>query len=307
MSQQTHWLEMSYWLEGHYLAITAVTFLLLMLAERLYYAIYLPKQYPDLDSLSNLATGLLAMAIRMVIDFFIYFTIYIWVYENIKLFDFSMSPWGFVVGFILHDLAWYIQHRIKHRVGFFWAIHSVHHSSNVYTIPVSQRSSFANRLLRSPIFAMMALAGVSPVQLVVVIIVTNFWGILAHTTTIGKMGWLEGILVTPSAHRVHHGSQPHYIDKNYGEVLCLWDRLFGTYQAEDVPVKFGLVTPLQTLNPIKIQMAGFEWLWKRMLAAPTWQDKLNYLWRPAEWRHDYQDVEEITGKDTGISGSAELK
>jgi len=292
MVQQFNWLDISYWLESHYLAIMTVMFLVLMLAERFYYAVYLPKQYPDKDSLSNLATGLLARAIRMVIDFFIAFTLYVWVFENIKLFDFSQSMWGFLVGFILHDLAWYTQHRIKHRVGVFWSMHQVHHSSNIFTIPVSQRSSFANRLLRSPIFAMMALAGISPLQFMVIIIFTNFWGILTHSNTIGKLGWLEGVLVTPSSHRVHHGSQAHYIDKNYGEILCLWDRLFGTYQEEDEPVKFGLVTPLTTLNPIKIQMAGFQWLWKRLVSAPTWQDKLSYLWRPAEWQHSASEVKE---------------
>jgi sterol desaturase/sphingolipid hydroxylase (fatty acid hydroxylase superfamily) len=285
MSQEATWFDYSFWLEGHYLAITAATFALLMVAERVYYAVYLPKKYPDMDSLSSLATGLLARGIRMVMDVFILFTLYIWVFDNIKLFDFSNSYWGFLVGFILHDLAWYWQHRIKHRVGFFWAIHQVHHSSNTYTIPVSQRASFANRLLRSPIFAIIALAGVSPLQFTVIIIFTNFWGIFVHTNAIGKMGWLEGVLITPSAHRVHHGAQAHYIDKNYGEILCLWDRIFGTYQREDVPVDFGLVTPLTTLNPIKIQLAGFAWLWCRVVSAPTWRGKLNYLWRPAEWRH----------------------
>ena len=292
MLQQSTWLDVSYWLESHYLAIMAVMFLLLTLSERFYYAIYLPKQYPDQDSFSNLATGLLARAIRMLIDFFIAFTLYIWVFENIKLFDFSLSVWGFLVGFILHDLAWYTMHRIKHRVGVFWAMHQVHHSSNIFTIPVSQRASFANRLLRSPIFAMMALAGISPIQFMVITIFTNFWGILTHSNTIGKLGWLEGVLVTPSSHRVHHGSQAHYIDKNYGEILCIWDRLFGTYQEEDEPVKFGLVTPITTLNPFKIQIAGFQWLWKRLVSAPTWQDKLNYLWRPAEWQHSASEDKE---------------
>lgn len=290
MLQDPIWLDYSQWLHSKKFIILVTIFFGLSLLERIYYAIYHPKQYPDLDALSSIASGFIARGIRMLIDVFLVFTIYIWVYENLKLFDLSKSLWGFAIGLLLHDFAWYWQHRIKHRSGFFWADHLVHHSSNTFTFPVAQRASFANRLLRSPAFAIAALAGVSPTQFAVIAIVANFWGIITHSNTIGKLGFLEGILVTPSSHRVHHGTQPHYIDKNYGEFFSIWDRLFGTYQEEDEPVKFGLVTPLETLNPVTIQFSGFAWLWRRLKSTDSWMDRLNYLWRPPEWQHKTTDT-----------------
>lgn len=285
MLNEPTWMAYSQWMQDNLFIILVFIFFGLSIAERIYYGVRHPNQYPDLDALSSIATGFFARIIRVAIDLFLVFTIYIWVFENIKLFDLSHSLWGFPIGLLLHDFAWYWQHRIKHRSGFFWADHLVHHSSNTFTFPVAQRASFANRLLRSPAFAIAALAGVSPTQFAVVTIVANFWGIITHSNTIGRLGWLEGVLVTPSSHRVHHGTQPQYIDKNYGEFFCFWDRMFGTYQKEDVPVKFGLVTPLETLNPFTIQISGFQWLWKRLKSTTSWKDRLNYLWRPPEWQH----------------------
>jgi sterol desaturase/sphingolipid hydroxylase (fatty acid hydroxylase superfamily) len=285
MQYVPEWLAYSDWLSNHSFVLIAGIFIVSVISERAYYAIYRPGEYPDLDSLSSIGTGLLGRAMQVVIDFFLLFTIYLWVFENFRIFDLSYSIWGFVVGLLIHDFAWYWQHRIRHRVGFLWADHQVHHSSNTYTFPVAQRACFSARLLRSPAFALAALVGVDPSQFLVVAIVAQTWGIFTHSNTVGKLGWLEGILVTPSMHRVHHGTQPQYIDKNYGEFFAIWDRAFGTYQEENETVKFGLVTPITTLNPIKIQFAGYGWLWKRLRSSSNWLDKINYLWRPPEWQH----------------------
>lgn len=285
MPYPPEWFAYSQWLADHNLVLIVSIFFLFTFAERIYYAVKRPGQYPDKDALSSISTGLVSRAMQMVIDAFLIFTVYLWVYENFRLLDLSHSLWGFAAGLVIHDFAWYWQHRIRHRVGFLWADHLVHHSSNTYTFPVAQRACFSARLLRSPAFSLAALAGVAPEQFMVVAIVAQTWGIITHSNTIGKLGWLEGILVTPSMHRVHHGSQPQYIDKNYGEFFAIWDRLFGTYQEEKEPVKFGLVTPITTLNPVKIQFTGYAWLWRRLRASSNWLDKLNYMWRPPEWQH----------------------
>jgi sterol desaturase/sphingolipid hydroxylase (fatty acid hydroxylase superfamily) len=279
------WLEFTHWISEIGFLIILCSFVVMVLLERLYYAVYLPKKYPDLDALSSLATGMFARGLRAVIDYFLLFTMYTWVYNNFKIFDLSFTLWGFVVGLVLHDVAWYWQHRIRHRVSFFWAEHIVHHSSNTFTFPVAQRACFTNRLLRSPAFAIAALAGVSPEQFGVVTVITFTWGIFSHSNTVPKLGWLEGIMVTPSMHRVHHGSQPQYIDKNYGEFFAIWDRLFGTYQEEEETVKFGLVTPLESLNPIVVQFSGYGWLWRRWNASKSGLDKLQYMIQPPEWQH----------------------
>lgn len=285
ITQAPEWMTMTQWVTNKSFILLFIAFVVLALLERLYYAIKLPKQYPDLDALSSIGTGFFARGIRAVIDYFLLFTVYIWAYNNLRMFDLSNSLWGFVVGVLIHDFAWYWQHRIKHRVSIFWSEHQVHHSSNTFTFPVAQRAGFANRILRSPAYALAAVAGVSPEQFAVVSVVTLTWGIVSHSETIPKLGWLEGIMVTPSMHRVHHGTQPQYIDKNYGEFFAIWDRMFGTYQEEGEKVNYGLVTPLTTLNPITIQFAGFGWLWRRWNASNNWLDKLTYMVAPPEWQH----------------------
>jgi sterol desaturase/sphingolipid hydroxylase (fatty acid hydroxylase superfamily) len=285
ITQVPEWIPMTQWISERGFLLILTVFVAMVLLERLYYAIKLPKQYPDLDALSSFGTGLINRGLRVIIDYFLLFTIYIWVYNNLSLFDLSNSIWGFVVGLVLHDFAWYWQHRIRHRVSFFWAEHLVHHSSNTFTFPVAQRACFTGRILRSPAFAIAAIAGVSPEQFAVVTVITFIWGIVSHSDTIPKLGWLEGVMVTPSMHRVHHGTQAEYIDKNYGEFFAIWDRMFGTYQEEIEKVNFGLVTSLKSLNPIVVQFSGYGWLWHRWNASKNWMDKIIYMVAPPEWQH----------------------
>jgi len=295
----------SQWFSDNGVAIMAGTFIVLALLERIYYAVYHPKKYPDADSVSSLATGFVSRSVRSVIDLFLVFTVYLWVFDNFRIFDLSYSIWGFAVGLVMHDFAWYWQHRIRHRVGFLWADHQVHHSSNTFTFSVAQRACFSGRLLSSPMFAIAAVVGVSPSQFVVALVIAKAWGIITHSDTMGKFGWLEGIIVTPSMHRVHHGTQPQYVDKNYGHCFAIWDRIFGTYQEENEAVKYGLVTPLTTLNPLTIQIAGYGWLWRRLKSSSNWLDKLNYFWRPPEWQHATEQAsqQEIIAEDLSVAAS----
>jgi sterol desaturase/sphingolipid hydroxylase (fatty acid hydroxylase superfamily) len=118
------------------------------------------------------------------------------------------------------------------------------------------------------------------------IILKNMYGIFNHARFVPKLGVIENYIATPANHRVHHGTQPKYIDKNYSQVLIIWDRFWGTFQREEETPTFGLTNPINTHNPIAIELYGWRWLWDRMQSAEHWQDKIAYLWRPPEWSHD---------------------
>jgi hypothetical protein len=112
------------------------------------------------------------------------------------------------------------------------------------------------------------------------------FGIFNHSRFIPKLGLLEEFVATPANHRVHHGTEAKYIDRNYSQVLIVWDRLFGTFQREEETPRFGLVKPLREYHPLKTQVSGLAWLAARIVTAPRLEDKLRYLWKPPEWSHD---------------------
>ena len=154
--------------------------------------------------------------------------------------------------FIMIDLVFYVYHRMSHRVRFLWAIHLSHHSSKEMNFAVSFRQAWFGPISKIPFFMALPLLGFDPTIIAVTGVISTLWGIVGHTQIIGKLGPLEWIFNTPSHHRVHHGSNKQYIDKNYGNLLIIWDRMFGTFESEEEPVKFGLVNNVNTFNPTKI-------------------------------------------------------
>ena len=154
--------------------------------------------------------------------------------------------------FIMIDLVFYVYHRMSHRVRFLWAIHLSHHSSKEMNFAVSFRQAWFGPISKIPFFMALPLLGFDPTIIAVTVVISTLLGIVGHTQIIGKLGPLEWIFNTPSHHRVHHGSNKQYIDKNYGNLLIIWDRMFGTFESEEEPVKFGLVNNVNTFNPTKI-------------------------------------------------------
>ena len=140
-----------------------------------------------------------------------------------------------------------------------------------------------NTLLSRPSFYLLPVLGVSPAHYMGIVIFTNIWGIAQHTRLVGKLPVLDFLFATPSNHRVHHGREEQHLDRNYGEMLILWDRLFGTYQHEEEEPLYGVVHPIGTYNPIDIQLAGFRQLASKIREAERWQDKLRCLYAPPEW------------------------
>ncbi len=193
---------------------------------------------------------------------------------------------------LLEDFLYYWLHRFDHEIRFFWAVHVTHHSSEHMNFTVGFRSSVFQPLYRFVYFIPLALLGFKPLDILFLYSATQIWGILVHTELIKKMGWLEKILVTPSHHRVHHASNPKYLDKNMGMFLIIWDKMFGTFQpelpAEDYePIKYGLTEPLTLKTPVNIVFHEWKAIWRDLRRNDiTWKQKMAYLFGPPGWSHD---------------------
>ena len=176
------------------------------------------------------------------------------VVEPLQLFRLPDTPWAFVVTFIVVDFAYYWYHRLSHEIPLLWTMHHTHHSSPWMNLTTAVRLNWIARFVSPLFFAPLILAGLSPVFLIVSLALGLLYQFVLHTEAIGRLGWFEGrLLNTPSAHRVHHGCNERYIDKNYAGALIIWDRLFGTYQPEDEPIRYGVTTGFVGHNPLVVQ------------------------------------------------------
>ncbi len=195
----------------------------------------------------------------------------------------SMPIWLlWVLTFILIDLVFYIYHRMSHRVRFLWTVHMSHHSSEEMNFAVSFRQAWFGPISKIPFFMVLPILGLDPLMIAVAGVVSTLWGVVGHTQIIGKLGPLEWVFNTPSHHRVHHGSNPEYIDKNYGNLFIIWDRIFGTFEAENKPVEYGLVNNVNTFNPIKITFMGWEKLFKDIRNSESFKETIGLIFGPPE-------------------------
>jgi sterol desaturase/sphingolipid hydroxylase (fatty acid hydroxylase superfamily) len=212
--------------------------------------------------------------------------VYAYIYEHFRLVNWQHGWLSIAVLFVAQDFLYYVFHRMSHRVRWLWAAHVVHHSSERLNLSTAFRQSLTYPLAGMWVFwTPLALLGFPPQQIVAIVLVNLAFQFFVHTQTIGRLGWLEYVLNTPSIHRCHHARNARYIDRNYAGVLVIWDRLFGSYVEEypDEPLEYGIVEPVPTFNPLK---ATFH-EWASMLAdvahADRFADKLRALFAPPEW------------------------
>lgn len=195
--------------------------------------------------------------------------------------------WAVLV--VSEDFMFYWLHRVDHYCRLFWAVHVTHHSSEEFNLTVGFRSSVFQPLYRFIYFIPLAFFGFNGLDIMFAYSATQIFGILVHTQTIRKLGFLEYIIVTPSHHRVHHGSNARYLDKNMGMFLIIWDKLFGTFQAEldEDPVVYGLTTNLTSHHPVNVVFhewkAIFQDLFKKKVPLRA---KFMYVFGPPGWSHD---------------------
>ena len=187
--------------------------------------------------------------------------------------------------FILIDFVFYIYHRFSHRVRFLWAIHMSHHSSEEMNFAVSMRQAWLGPVSKIPFFIVLPILGLDPTIIAVAGVISTLWGVVGHTQIVGKLGPLEWILNTPSHHRVHHGANSEYIDKNYGNLLIIWDRMFGTFEPEKAKVKYGLVNNVNTFNPIKITFMGWQSMMQDIQKAKNYREVFSIIFGPPNTRN----------------------
>lgn len=189
---------------------------------------------------------------------------------------------------ILEDFAFYWLHRFDHEVRFFWAVHVTHHSSQLFNLTVGFRSSVFQPLYRFIYFIPIAFLGFRPEDIMLMYSATQIYGILIHTKYINKLGFLEYFLATPSHHRVHHGSNPRYLDKNMGMIFIFWDKWFGTFQKEldTDPVQYGLTSNLKDYHPLNVVFHEWKQIVVDVARAPGVYNKWMYLFGPPGWSHD---------------------
>jgi sterol desaturase/sphingolipid hydroxylase (fatty acid hydroxylase superfamily) len=189
--------------------------------------------------------------------------------------------------FVLEDLAYYVLHFVDHHCRLFWAVHVTHHSSPEFNLTTGFRSSVFQPVYRTAYFLPIALMGFEPLDILFMYAATQIYGSFVHTERVGRLGWLEFILVTPSHHRVHHASNPCYLDKNMGMCLIVWDKLFGTFAAESPaePPRYGLTKDIPDRGPVNIIFHE----WRDMLrdfrqSHLPWPQRLGHLFRGPGWK-----------------------
>ena len=239
-----------------------------------------PDAYEPRDTLTSLAFGLGSTVSGLLFGGF-FFALFLWLWE-FRLFDVPWTWWAFALCFVLDDLKYYWVHRFGHRVRWFWASHVNHHSSQHYNLSTALRQTWTGFLTLSFVFALpLVLLGFHPGMIAICggfNLIYQFW---IHTEAIDRMPrWFEAVMNTPSHHRVHHATNPRYLDRNYAGVFIVWDKLFGTFEPEvrDEKIRYGIVKQLGSFNLLWSVFHEWVGIAQDMWRAP-WKHKLSYLLR----------------------------
>lgn len=238
------------------------------------------------DAISSLNIGMLSR-VAIIIKTLIPLSIYALVLDDVAFFQWPEGWQFWLLAFVLYDFLYYWNHRMGHEMSILWAAHVVHHSSEEYNLTTALRQT-SGSIINWLFFIPLALLGV-PLEMMVTIAALNlvyqFW---VHTRHIDRLGVLDRLIVTPSNHRVHHAQNDRYIDKNYGGVFIIWDRMFGTFEPEDNddPPIYGIRTPLKSWNPVWSNWHLYRQLILDSLSTQRWSDKFRVWFGRTGWRPD---------------------
>lgn len=254
------------------------------------------KIYRLNDAVTNISCGITQQLSGL---FFKIFTIgiYQYIFENFALFSIPTNPLSLISLFILVDFAYYWAHRMSHEVNIMWGAHIVHHQSEDYNLSVALRQSSFQVFWTFAFYLPLAVLGFKTLDFALMAALTTVYQFWIHTPVIKKMGWLEYILNTPSHHRVHHGRDPKYIDKNHAGVFITWDKLFGTFQKEEETPTYGVTRPLKSWNPVWANFDHYTRMVADMKAIKGISNKLRFIinkpgWYPEEMG-GYQPAPEV--------------
>jgi alkylglycerol monooxygenase len=238
------------------------------------------------DSINSLSAGVLSQVSGLLTKGLGLLT-YGFAVQHLALFELSaQQTWVWGLAFVLYDFCYYWNHRLGHERNVLWAAHSVHHQSEDYNLSTALRQTSSGFLFGWIFYLPLAVLGVPLLVFLTVGALNLLYQFWVHTRHVPKLGWYEWAFVTPSNHRAHHAQNAIYMDRNYGGVFILWDRLFGTFQEEldDEPVIFGVTTPLASWNPLWANLQFYVQLWRDAARAASWWDKLRIWFMPTGWR-----------------------
>ena len=240
------------------------------------------KGYELKDTFASLSMGI---GYLVIAGFFkiVLIPMYYFAYE-LRVFEFETTVWTWVGIVLAQDFAFYWYHRYHHEIRIFWAAHVNHHSSEHYNLSTALRQSWTAPFTAWIFYIPLCFLGFDPVMLMTAELANLFYQFWIHTEVVDRIGPLEYIFNSASHHRVHHGSNEKYLDKNYGAILIIWDRMFGTFQAEEEAVNYGISKNIKTFNPVRI--AFHEWfdMIKDVAQSDSVKDALGYVFREPGWQ-----------------------
>jgi sterol desaturase/sphingolipid hydroxylase (fatty acid hydroxylase superfamily) len=225
---------------------------------------------------TSLTSGLAFIAAKGLIAKLAVASLALFVYDHFRIVTLDLAnPWVWVTIFVMRDFVYYWVHRAEHRIRLLWASHMVHHSPQTIGFTTAVRVPWMEAVYKPWLGLWVPLVGFHPVAAIALDVLAATIGQLYHTESVRRLPIIERFFVTPSAHRVHHGSNPEYIDKNFGAVLIVWDRLFGTFEPELAPVRYGIGSK-RIDTPVQALVGGYPALVAEMRALPTWSQRMRH-------------------------------
>ncbi len=241
------------------------------------------KLYRFPDAIANLSCGITSQVSGLFLRVFA-IGVYEILFSNLAFFSLDRSVWWYWVAlFLLVDLAYYWAHRMSHEVNLFWGGHVVHHQSEDYNLSVALRQSSFQVIWTFAFSLPLAIVGFDTWDFAMISAFNTLYQFWIHTEAINKLGWFEFIFNTPSHHRVHHGRNPKYIDKNHAGTLIIWDRMFGTFQPEEERPTYGITKPLNSWNSVWANVSHYHTMWSEFKQISVWSDKVRYLFQKPGW------------------------
>ncbi|WP_269532739.1 sterol desaturase family protein [Chitinimonas sp. BJYL2] len=242
--------------------------------------------YRGADFVSSMSLGIFSQ-LTGVFTKVVGVTMYALAYDNLALFALPQNAiWVWIGALVLYDFLYYWLHRMGHEVNILWAAHVVHHSSEEYNLSTALRQTSTGFLLGWIFYLPMAVLGVPPLVFVVVGLIDLLYQFWVHTRQIGKLGWFDRVFVSPSNHRVHHGQNDYCLDRNYGGILIIWDRLFGTFveERDDEEIVYGIRGQLGTWSPLRANLHVYGDLLRDSRLADNWLDRIKVWFMDPGWR-----------------------
>ena len=270
----------------NYIVLSIPVFFLLIGVELLVSKMKDSSLYRFNDAVSNISCGIMQQIVSSLAKTALIIG-YLWLYDHYMIFDMPDKWWVYVLLFIGVDFFYYWFHRMSHEINLLWGAHIVHHQSEEYNLSVALRQSSLQGFFSTVFYLPLAILGFNPIAFVTINAFQTLYQFWIHTRTINKLHpAVEFIFNTPSHHRVHHGRNPKYIDKNHGGTLIIFDRMFGTFQKEEEEVVYGVTKPLNSWNPVWANVDYYADMWRDLKGDMTWGERLKYIfalpgWRPA--------------------------